>query len=149
MKVRVACHKKNEAEVIKAIEKGDVQISDQASYIIIEESRLPATFLTVKERGEYVRIPIKDILYIDSLEAEVYVHTLHQTLPIRDTLAHLELVLSEKGFLRTHKSYLVQVDKISRIRASMNTKFLLVMENHDTVEVSRTYYYRFKEVIGL
>lgn len=149
MKVRVACRDENRKTVMQAVSQGDLELSEDAEYIILEAARVPSAFLTVRERGEFVRVPVKDILYLESLHKDVIVHTPNGCMNALDTLSHLELMLNEKGFIRVHKSYLVQIDKIKRIRVSLNTKFLLVMENLDTVEVSRTYYYRFKEKIGL
>lgn len=149
MKVRVACRDENREAVIQAVNRGDLKLSEEADYIILEAARVPSAFLTVRERGEFVRVPVKDILYLESLHKDVIVHSRDGCMNALDTLSHLELMLSELGFIRVHKSYLVQIDKIKRIRVSLNTKFLLVMENLDTVEVSRTYYYRFKEVLGI
>lgn len=149
MKVRVACRDENREAVIQAVNQGNLELDEHAEYVILEAARVPSTFLTVKERGEFVRIPMKDVLYLESLHKDVIVHTQDGCMNALDTLSNLELLLSEKGFLRVHKSYIVQIDKIKRIRVSLNTKFLLVMENLDTVEVSRTYYYRFKERLGI
>ena len=60
----------------------------------------------------------------------------------------LEAGLYEKGFLRVHKAYIVNKKAIRRIRTNLYMKFTLVLDNQEEIEVSRSYYYRFKEEMG-
>lgn len=63
-------------------------------------------------------------------------------------MVQLEANLYEKGFLRIHKAFIVNTRDIKKIKASLNSKFTLILRNGDQVEVSRSYYYRFKEEMG-
>ena len=53
-----------------------------------------------------------------------------------------------KKDLRVHKAFIVNKKDIRRIRSSLNSKFTLILTNEDQIEVSRSYYYRFKEEMG-
>lgn len=85
---------------------------------------------------------------MESLDNQIYVHAKSGVFTMKDTLYHLEAVLYPAGFLRVHKSFIVSRAHIRSIHASLNMKFTLVLDNGEKLEVSRSYYYRFKEEIG-
>ncbi|MCC2834235.1 LytTR family DNA-binding domain-containing protein [[Clostridium] innocuum] len=89
-----------------------------------------------------------DIIYIESISQEIWIHTGEGRYRARETMYQLEANLYEKGFLRVHKSFIVNKKDIRRIRSSLNSKFTLLLTNGDQIEVSRSYYYRFKEEMG-
>lgn len=69
-------------------------------------------FLTVKEKYKKVRINIEEITFIESFREYSHVHTNNQTIITRQNLSSLEQELDEKGFLRVHKSFLINLRKI-------------------------------------
>ena len=93
-------------------------------------------------------VKIDEIRYVESLDNQIYVHAKSGVFTMKDTLYHLEAVLYPAGFLRVHKSFIVSRAHIRSIHASLNMKFTLVLDNGEKLEVSRSYYYRFKEEIG-
>jgi DNA-binding LytR/AlgR family response regulator len=72
--------------------------------------------ISFSRRGEQLNIPIEDILYFEVLDHTVTVHyyknQIHETFEFYSSLSKIEKELSSKGFLRTHKSYLVAQDHI-------------------------------------
>lgn len=112
------------------------------------EPQIDTDTLLVKEQEEYIQIAIEDILYIDSYADDIQVHTQAGIFQARENLYTLEAQLYEKGFLRIHKSYIVNKKAVLRIRPSIHMKFQLVLRNQEVVEVSRSYYYTFKEEMG-
>lgn len=93
-------------------------------------------------------VKIDEIRYVESLDNQIHVHAKSGVFMMKDTLYHLEAVLYPAGFLRVHKSFIVSRAHIRSIHASLNMKFTLVLDNGEKLEVSRSYYYRFKEEIG-
>lgn len=79
-------------------------------------------------------VRIKDILYIEKEKSNKYVsvHLREGTLSIKDSLLVLERKLEEKHFLRIHRSVLVNMRYIKRIR-----KAEVVLSNGVTIPVSR------------
>jgi DNA-binding LytR/AlgR family response regulator len=80
--------------------------------------------------GEEVSVPLDDILYIESQLHFVVVHTLSD--PLRSGnhtfyagISSLENQLSQHGFLRIHKSYLVNMKHIRKFQC----KFVLLTDN--------------------
>lgn len=68
----------------------------------------------VKSSGQQHRINFHDILYIESIKDYVNIRTADEEYIVLDTLKSMENQLSEK-FVRIHKSFIVNVDKIKSI----------------------------------
>lgn len=80
----------------------------------------------------------KDILYLDSDRHEIRIHTRDETICITETLSQCEKRLRAAGFVRIHKSFLVNMFHISRLETDS-----VVLSNQERLYVSR---YRFPEV---
>lgn len=79
--------------------------------------------ITVQNReGEYV-VPISDILYLESQNQDVLIYTNEQQILHRGNLNEYEQQLSEDGFYRVHRSYLVNmrfVKSYSKMDVTLN-----------------------------
>lgn len=62
-----------------------------------------------------VEIAVKDILYIETEKRNLLAHTKNGMYRINNTITQLEDMLSEYGFYRCHKSYLVNLGQIMDI----------------------------------
>lgn len=81
------------------------------------------------------KLPYQHILYFESFQKKIYLHTHNQRIGFYESLANLKGRLSF-DFLRCHRSYLVNVNKIKTVSF---TEMILVMENGAKIDVSRTY----------
>lgn len=147
MRLKLVVSKEATENIKQAIKNQDIQYSDDASFVLYELHR-EHEFLLVKEQEDYFRVAVKDIIYIEARGAQVLAHTRDGIFQVKETMYQLEANLYEKGFLRIHKAFIVNKQDIKRIKTSLNMKFVLVLSNQETVEVSRSYYYHFKEEMG-
>lgn len=69
---------------------------------------------TIKTKDSFRKIHIDDILYIESYSHKIIFHTSQGNYETWDSLSHVESQLSKNGFLRTHASYLVNINRITR-----------------------------------
>ncbi|OCA78536.1 DNA-binding response regulator [Chryseobacterium contaminans] len=72
------------------------------------------THFFVKSSGQRHRIAFNEILYIESIKDYVNIRTEKDEYIVLDTLKSMEIQLSEK-FVRIHKSFIVNLDKIKSI----------------------------------
>lgn len=70
----------------------------------------------VKSSGQQHRINFNEILYIESIKDYVNIRTISEEYIVLDTLKSMENQLSEK-FVRIHKSFIINLDKIKSIGA--------------------------------
>ncbi len=69
----------------------------------------------VKQGKKATKIPLDEINFIESLKDYIRIHTDEETFMIKMTMCNMEKQLPDSDFLRTHKSFMVSVSKISAL----------------------------------
>ena len=72
--------------------------------------------LKIQYNGMPVELPLEDVLYLEVLGHSVSVVTEQETYSVNATLSGFEQQLERCGFLRVHKSYLVNMRHIKRFQ---------------------------------
>lgn len=73
----------------------------------------------VKSDGRYVRLELKDILFIESIGDYVVFHTeKKERLVVHSTLKNIDARINNSKFIKVHRSYIVNVSKIVDIEES-------------------------------
>lgn len=91
--------------------------------------------LQLQNRGELVDLPVDSILYLEVLGHSVSVVTAGQVYTVNATLSSFEHQLENHGFLRVHKSYLVNMRHIKKFQCRE-----LTLDNGITLRVSEKSY---------
>ncbi len=99
-------------------------------------------FLIISSEHQIKKILLKDILYIESVGRMVKIHCSSCVLETYKQIGDLEQTLSDKHFFRCHKSFLLNLEYVSRF-----DKTEIVMENGDTVFLARKRAKIFQKVI--
>ena len=89
--------------------------------------------LCIVKRGETIRIPLSDILYVESSAHKLYVHTSDEMFEYNDKMNNLSNILEKQGFIRCHQSYIVRLNAVS----SVSSGKLIVGGNE--IQISRKY----------
>ena len=66
--------------------------------------------------GGHVKISLPDIFFIESRGHFLEIHGEKGIIQIRETLSSMEQTLVAKGFVRSHRSYLVNLRRIFRLK---------------------------------
>ena len=90
---------------------------------------------TIESKEGITRIPFEKINYFEAASKRVFVRLFREDYRYNDTLESLEKQLPE-FFIRCHRSYIVNLHRISRFIAS---EYVVVLDNGMQVPVSRTY----------
>lgn len=85
--------------------------------------------------GEAYHIPYSQIFYFESKDKKIFLRTAHREYGFYETMEHLQNILP-KGFLRCHKSYIINTAFLSGLSFSKNLMFL---QQDITVPLSRSY----------
>lgn len=98
--------------------------------------------LLIRNNHEITKIAIDDIIFIESDHHYQNIYFKEKVVTIRMTSKHLENVLLQyNSFVRTHSSYLVNINKIKSIKDKE-----IEMESGDRVEISKRLYKKVKEI---
>jgi DNA-binding LytR/AlgR family response regulator len=69
-------------------------------------------FVYFRADRRMVKVLLNDILYIESMKDYVKVFTYTNTIITKQSISSVETMLPERKFVRTHRSFIVSVDKI-------------------------------------
>lgn len=108
--------------------------------------------LPIWHEGRMILIPYQEVVFAKADGKRNTVIAARQKLfSTKYTLRDLEERLRAPRFLRTHKSYLVNMDKIREISPWFNNTYVLKLEHFEEYEipVTRSYMKDFTQVLGL
>ena len=78
----------------------------------INESTFTNEFLFVKVKHRMVKIALKDILWVEAYDNYSFIITPGHKYLISSTLKEMETKLPHSAFVRTHRSYIVNLEKV-------------------------------------
>ncbi len=90
-------------------------------------------FIFVRSDRKMVRVNFNDIIYIECIGDYVKIHLLNQSIITRETISNIESKIPVNKFIRTHRSFIVALDKIS----SFTNEYLELGEK--MIPISRSY----------
>jgi hypothetical protein len=88
-----------------------------------------------------------DIEYLEAARNYVVVGTADKEYLIRETLGKLEKTLAPEQITRTHRSYLVHIDRIEEIRSTDSGSYEIRMKSGKRVPLSRGFRDSFRAII--
>lgn len=74
-------------------------------------------YLRLRDKEQIVDLPLEQISYLEVMDHYVSIHTREGTYTMGATLSSLEKEMETHGFLRVHKSYLVNMRYIRKFRS--------------------------------
>lgn len=116
----------NDLEVLYALEMAVEKFYDQEDAFEDEEagSLLTSDHLFIKKNGALKKVMISDIIYVEVDERYCTLHCIDEKFVVLISLSKIEKMLEPHGFVRTHRKFLAQLEKISQIILSEDTVLL-------------------------
>lgn len=76
-------------------------------------------YIFIKSNKQLKKILLKDILFIESMENYIIVHTSASKETVYTTMKHIHESLPYNNFLQVHRSYIVNIDHIKSIEGNL------------------------------
>lgn len=95
--------------------------------------------LWVRSGGEYVRIKPEAIGHVSAERDYVRIHAEGQSYLYNENLATLERLLPPQQFLRIHRSTMVRIDAVERVKSGQFHSLIAVLDDGTELRVGRTY----------
>lgn len=105
--------------------------------------------IVVKTAGKIKIIPVPEILFLEAADDYVKIHTKEGTFLKNKTMSFFENTLSQEQFVRTHRSYILNVQEITRIDPYEKENHLAILRSGARIPVSKNGYGKLREVLGL
>jgi len=141
-----------------AIDKAEQQLSNQRQLKKLTQensfslNKTSETKRLISKNGERIIIlSPPELLYIKSEQGKCFASDGAKMHLLNETLDQLELSLQSEQFIRIHRSYLINIDKIKEIQRWFNGKLMIIMadENKTELSTSRAGAEKLKSVLGL
>lgn len=133
----------------------DTEISINCSSVtaelegVIAALRMADNRLTAVKNGEAHILDISKIAYIEAVDRRIFVYTEKDCYESRLRLYEMEEKLCSSGFLRISKSCIVRLKYIRSLKADLDRRIRITLENGEQLIASRQYADRLKKRLGV
>jgi two-component system, LytTR family, response regulator len=104
--------------------------------------------IVIKDGSKIKIIPAHEIFYLEAADDYVKVHTKEGYFLKSKTMGHFEQVLDPNQFVRSHRSYIINITQITRIDPYEKDNHVAVLKSGAKIPVSRSGYPKLKSVLG-
>jgi two-component system LytT family response regulator len=105
--------------------------------------------IVVKNGSDIRIVPVQDILYIEAYDDYVKIFTKDTYYLKKKTMNYYEQVLDSTKFFRTHRSYIIHLQELTKIEPLEKNTYIAILKNGKKIPLSRTGYTRLKEMLGV
>ena len=126
--------------------------SEKASQSLVENlHKQPDEHLriVVKDKGAINVIPTSDVYFLEAYDDYVKVHVKNNYFLKKKTMNYFEKTLSTKDFIRIHRSFIININYLTKIEAFEKNSYRATLTNGNVVPISRTSYSELKKNLGL
>jgi two-component system LytT family response regulator len=102
-------------------------------------STAPLQRILVRNQGAIYFVPAREIEWIEAEEKYVLLHTRGQSHMVRQNISSLEDRLKGAGFVRIHRSYLIQLEALQQLANSSHGDYVAVLKSGVRLNVGRNY----------
>ena len=114
-----------EADIQAAVEMAlhkhakELELKHEADFLrSLTAHKEGADILFVKNRSRLMHVRHEDLLFVEALKDYVVVHTRKESYTIHSTMKEIERKLSDRRFMRVHRSYIINLNSIESIKYS-------------------------------
>ncbi|MBR4947593.1 MAG: LytTR family transcriptional regulator [Clostridiales bacterium] len=116
---------------------------------IVSLMRMVDMQIAVKKGEETVLLDANRILYIEAVERNTFVYTTEDVYESDFKLYEFEQQLSERDFIRVSKQGLLNLKQVKSLRADINRKIRVTLQNGEQIIVSRMYADELRKRLGV
>jgi len=105
--------------------------------------------VVVKTGSKVKIIPVHDIQFIEADDDFVKITISEGAFLKNKTMSFYEQTLDPQQFVRVHRSYIIQINQITKIEPYQKESHLAVLRDGKKIPVSKTGYAKLKQVLGI
>jgi two-component system LytT family response regulator len=107
----------------------------------------PLERVVIRDGAHVHVLPVDRIDYVEAQDDYVGFHTGGKTILKEQTLGDLEAQLDPRRFVRIHRSYLLNIDRLTRVELYAKDSRIAILNDGSKLPVSRTGYQRLQELL--
>jgi two-component system LytT family response regulator len=128
----------NELEILYALEMAVEKFYEQTNVFLSEDQDtvISNDYMFIKKKNALKKVALQDILYIEVEDRYCNIITEKEKFVILISLTKISALLDKDKFIRTHRNYIVNTDKIEEIILADN---LVILKGNHKINLSDTY----------
>ena len=107
------------------------------------------TRIVVKNGSNILILPTDQVTYIEAFDDYVKIFHAETFYLKKKTMAYYEEVLRAEKFVRIHRSFILNIDQLTRIEPIDKNNSVALLKNGTRVPISRTGYTKLREILNL
>ena len=120
------------------------QLLDQSEKQPDEKNRI-----VVRTNNEIRIVPVSDIFFIEAYDDYVKLFTADNYYLKKKTMAYYEHILDASSFIRTHRSFIINLQQLTKIEPQEKNNYVALLKNGKKIPLSRNGYIKLKERLGI
>ncbi|WP_310603131.1 LytTR family DNA-binding domain-containing protein [Anaerosporobacter sp.] len=129
--------------IIKCKQKDD-EVIRLKTYIELFDKKLQA-----KKDNAFYFVNVSEVLYFESIDNRTFLYTKDDVMEIKQRLYELEIILSDKDFIRISKSQIANINKIRSLKPELNRTIIATMSNNEQLYISRKYVQAIRSILSI
>ena len=105
--------------------------------------------IVVKNNNEIRIVPVSDLYYVEAYDDYVKLFTQDNYFLKKKTMNYYEQVLDNSIFFRTHRSYIINLQQLTKIEPLEKNSYVALLKNGKKIPLSRNGYVKLKEKLGI
>lgn len=105
--------------------------------------------IAVRKDDETYLLDTDKILYIEAIDRNTFIYTTQETYESDLKLYELEKELLEQDFIRISKQSIINLKKVKSLKADVNRKIRVTLQNDEQILVSRMYSDELRKRLGV
>ncbi len=105
--------------------------------------------IVVKNGSDIRIVPMADVMYIEAYDDYVKIFTKDTYYLKKKTMNYYESVLDSSHFFRTHRSFIINLQELTKIEPLEKNTYVVLLKNGKRIPLSRTGYSKLKETLGV
>lgn len=130
-------------KAVNKVMKTSFKVTDNNCLIQPQPNNPQNPFINLRADRKNIKIPLDDILYIESLKDYIKVVTTTKNIISKQSISSLEEMLPASNFLRIHRSFIIAVNKIESF-----TSDTIEIANHE-LPISRMYRHEVEKLLNV
>ncbi len=151
-RLAVALQRARDAVLGRHKSDSDEHVGPPERYLNQQGAALRSTtrpgYFPVRTRERIVLLRMREISAVVASGNYVSLHTKEKTWLARDTITDIEAWLAPFGFVRIHRSTIINIEQVQALRPLANGEFDVVLEDGQEFHLSRSYRDALEKIVG-
>jgi two-component system LytT family response regulator len=114
----------------------------------LQGARNPVTRVLIRDAANVHIVPMAKVDYMEAQDDYVAIHAERKTFLKEQTMSQLEGSLDSRQFVRIHRSYILNIERLARVEATDTDSRVAILRDDTRLPISRSGHARLSALLG-